>query len=139
MSSAQALPLAVAGIDNVLFVVDDLDRARSFYGDRLGLGEELALPERGIALFTLGGGPGLLLREDPRAIPVLAPRPSPRIWLLVADARAAAVELEARGVPLLARPFELRTGWAVEVADHWGHVIGFVDETGMPGTDAEPL
>jgi hypothetical protein len=60
------------------------------------------------------------------------PRETPRIWVEVPDARAAASALEASGVMLLARPRELQTGWVVEVANVWGNVIGFTDYAKAP-------
>lgn len=33
---------------------------------------------------------------------------------------------------VLADPFQVATGWTVEVADPWGNVIGFTDYTRMP-------
>jgi len=53
------------------------------------------------------------------------PRPSPRVWLEVADARAA-------GVTTLDEPRELRTGWLVEVADPWGNLVGLTDYVNAP-------
>jgi len=49
-----------------------------------------------------------------------------------ADARDAAAELHARGVRLLAEPFEVATGWTVEFTDPWGNVIGLTDYTKAP-------
>ena len=51
----------------------------------------------------------------------------PHLWLEVADARAAAAELAAAGVRLLAPPFRIPTGYTVEVANPWGNVIGLTD------------
>jgi hypothetical protein len=38
----------------------------------------------------------------------------------------------AAGVGLLGEPWELRTGWVVEVADPWGNLIGFTDYLHAP-------
>jgi predicted enzyme related to lactoylglutathione lyase len=116
----------VLGVDNVLLDVGDLEVARGFYGGRLGLGVKFDFPEAGVVGFRLGDEePGLLVRAGD--VPLGPPRPSPRLWLEVADARAAGAALAAAGVTLIAEPTELRTGWLVEVADPWGNVIGLTD------------
>ncbi|MFF6993629.1 VOC family protein [Streptomyces sp. NPDC008313] len=115
------------GFDNVLLPVGDLDAAVAFYG-RAGFPLAFRLDEAGIALLSVGKeSPGLLLRlESEHAV-----RPpewaSPRVWLEVADARAAASALTAAGVRLLDDPFPGATGWTVEFADPWGNVLGFTD------------
>ncbi|HEX2647679.1 MAG TPA: VOC family protein, partial [Candidatus Dormibacteraeota bacterium] len=89
--------MKVLGIDNVLFAVGDLSRALTFYKTALGLQLGFEVPDAGIALFRLGDEePGLLLRvgSASEAQPVV----SPRMWLEVSDARAAADELTSRGV-----------------------------------------
>lgn len=121
----------VLGIDNVLLDVGNLEVARGFYGGRLGLGVKLDFPEAGVVGFRLGDEePGLLVRAGD--VPLGPPRPSPRLWLEVPDARAAGAALAAAGVTLLGAPRELRTGWVVEVADPWGNVIGLTDYRNAP-------
>jgi predicted enzyme related to lactoylglutathione lyase len=121
----------VLGIDNVLFEVGDLEGARRFYGELLGLPEKFAFPRIGLVCFQLGAEePGLLVRAG--AVEPGAPRSSPRLWLEVPNARAAAALLGDAGVPLLEEPRELRTGWVVEVADPWGNVVGLTDYLNDP-------
>ena len=128
----------VLGIDNVLFAVGDLGKARRFYEHDLGFALKFAIEEVGIALFALGKeAPGLLIR-DQHAPEATSPS-GPRVWLEVADARSTAKELERRGVRLLAEPFEVFTGWTVEVADAWGNVIGFTDYVKSPERGRGPL
>jgi predicted enzyme related to lactoylglutathione lyase len=123
--------IGVLGIDNVLFDVGDLDGARRFYGELLGLQEKFAFPQVGLVCFRLGDEePGLLLRAS-GAEPA-PPRPSPRLWLEVPNARAAAAVLGDAGVDLLDEPRELRTGWVVELSDPWGNVIGLTDYLNDP-------
>src|SRR6266545_3391658 len=113
--------IGVLGIDNVLFDVGDLDGARRFYGELLGLQEKFVFPQVGLVCFRLGDEePGLLVRGG-GAEPA-PPRPSPRLWLEVRDA----------GVDLLDEPRELRTGWVVELSDPWGNVIGLTDYLNDP-------
>ena len=125
------MPIEPLAVDNILFAVGDLERALDFYRDRLGLPLRFAVPERGIVGFGLGaGGVGLLLRQQPLA--EAEPRPTPRAWLVVRDARAADAELRAAGVVPLGPPFAVRTGWTVELADPWGNVLGLTDYSRQP-------
>ena len=108
----------VLGVDNVLHAVGDLEEAKAFYGDRLGLPLKFEVPEAEIALYRLGDDEaGLLVRVQDAA--------PPRVWLEVADARSVARELG-----LHAR--EINTGWVVEVEDPWGNVVGLTDYVKRP-------
>src|SRR6266540_2381845 len=100
--------IGVLGIDNVLFDVGDLDGARRFYGELLGLQEKFVFPQVGLVCFRLGDEePGLLVRGG---------------GAVLGDA----------GVDLLDEPRELRTGWVVELSDPWGNVIGLTDYLNDP-------
>jgi predicted enzyme related to lactoylglutathione lyase len=123
--------LDILGVDNVLIAVGDFEVALDFYAGTLGLSLKFQIPALGVACFRLGPEePGLLIRAG--AIHPHAPRETPRIWLEVRDARAAAAELRARGVELLDEPFEVATGWTVEIADQWGNAIGLTDHSKDP-------
>jgi predicted enzyme related to lactoylglutathione lyase len=118
--------LDVLGIDNIMLAVGDLDQARAFYETTLGLPVKFAVPQAGIIGYRLGQEePGLMIRVQP--LPPSPARDTPRIWLEVGDARAAAAALRHHGARLLAEPMEIVTGWAVEVADPWGNVLGLTD------------
>ncbi|MET7357386.1 VOC family protein [Streptomyces sp. NPDC005562] len=123
---------ALLGFDNVLFPVGDLGAAVEFY-ERAGFPVTFRLDEIGLAILKVGEEtPGVLLRVEEGIIPRTAPWPSPRIWLEVRDARAKGRALTAAGVPLLAEPFSVATGWTVEIADPWGNVVGFTDYLKRP-------
>jgi catechol 2,3-dioxygenase-like lactoylglutathione lyase family enzyme len=118
---------AVLGVDNVLFSVGDLTEAVAFYRDALGLPLAFQLDGPGIALFRLGTEtPGLLLRAQPQP----AGGGGGRVWLEVRDARAMAAVLA--GIPGTGTPFQVATGWTVEVTDPWGNTVGFTDYTTVP-------
>ena len=123
--------LEVLGVDNVLLAVGDLETALEFYGRKLGLPLKFQVPGMGIAGFRLGPEePGLFIRAG--NVRPQGPRDSPRLWLEVPDARAAADELLAGGIKPVSDPFEVATGWTVEIADPWGNVIGLTDYTRAP-------
>lgn len=123
--------MRVLGVDNVVVPVGELAGAKEFYSGALGLPVKFEFAEQGIALFDVGGeAPGLLARVDRDAR--RGSSPAMRLWLEVPDAKAAARELAGLGVELLAPPFEVGTGWTVEVADPWGNVIGLTDYLKRP-------
>ncbi|MGW4276900.1 VOC family protein [Streptomyces sp. SID10815] len=126
------------GFDNVLLPVGDLDEAVRFYG-RAGFEVAFRLDEARIALLKVGGEtPGILLRAEEALGRRTPPWPSPRIWLEVPDARAAARELARAGIALLDEPSAVATGWTVEIADPWGNVLGFTDYTKRPELGRRP-
>ncbi|MCU1644161.1 MAG: extradiol dioxygenase [Nocardia sp.] len=108
----------------MLVPVGELGTAKHFYGAKLGLTMKFEVPEHGLALFATGKGeaPGITVRTDLRA--GQGTPPAMRLWLEVPDARAAAEQLAELGVTPLAAPFEVGTGWTVEIADPRGDVIG---------------
>ncbi|MEU9447488.1 VOC family protein [Streptomyces sp. NPDC048277] len=120
------------GFDNVVVPVGDLADAVAFY-ERAGFTVGFRFDEGGIALLRVGGEtPGILLRVEEG----LGYRPavwgSPRVWLEVPDARAAARRLKDAGIAVLDEPFSVATGWTVEIADPWGNVLGFTDYVKRP-------
>jgi predicted enzyme related to lactoylglutathione lyase len=118
--------LEVLGVDNIMLAVGDLEQARAFYESTLGLPVKFAVPQAGVVGYRLGPEePGLMIRVQ--ALPASPPRDTPRVWLEVKDARAAAAALRQRGAHLLGQPMEILTGWAVELADPWGNVLGLTD------------
>ncbi|MEV0176729.1 VOC family protein [Streptomyces sp. NPDC050803] len=126
------------GFDNVLLPVGQLGEALEFYG-RAGFAVGFRLDEAGIALLKVGGEtPGILLRQEEGLGHRPPPWASPRVWLEVPDVRAAARALRGAGVALLDEPFPVATGWAVEVADPWGNVIGFTDYSKRPELGRRP-
>jgi predicted enzyme related to lactoylglutathione lyase len=129
--------ISILGVDNVLFAVGDLATARAFYEDRLGLKVKFAAPEHGIVGYALGiEEPGLVVRQE--VLSDSTPRATPKVWLEVADAIAAAATLAAEGVLPLADPFEIPTGWTVEVADPWGNIVGLTDYAKAPDMARRP-
>ena len=120
--------MKVLGVDNVFVEVGDLDEAVRFYRDGLGLPVGKRFDGMGMALLQVGDetpGLGVGAVQEPRA-------GGQKVWLEVADARAAAQELEADGIHPLAPPFLIPTGWAFEVQDPWGNVIGVTDYSMRP-------
>ena len=84
------------GINVVSIAVPDLERARAFYRDVLGLGAPVYdLPDVGWIEFTTGGGGNLALTTAPTD---WAPSEGTTVVLDTADCGAACEALRARGV-----------------------------------------
>ncbi|GAA2250813.1 glyoxalase [Streptomyces ruber] len=103
----------------------DPERSRAFYGEQLGLPvyrEFGTGPERGTVYFLGGGFLEVSGRADAPASPTL------RLWLQVADVRAAHAELAAAGVevrrPPVREPWGLIEMW---IADPDGTEIVLVE------------
>lgn len=108
----------ILGIDNVLFVVADLDAAVGFY-QACGLKLKFRVDQAGMALLEIGQEtPGLLIRTGDNA-------GGGRLWLEVSDAGETAARLGVAGIGT-AR-IETMTGVTVEASDPSGNVIGFAD------------
>jgi predicted enzyme related to lactoylglutathione lyase len=85
------------GINVISISVTDLDRARDFYRDTLGLGQPLYdLPEAGWIEFSTGGDSGNL--SVTLAPADWQPSFATTVVLNVADCHAVAAELRRRGV-----------------------------------------
>lgn len=76
------------------FAVDDLDEARQFYGETLGLNLEVLDEENGLLTLHLAGGRDTLLYLSPG----MTPASYTMLNFEVDDIDAAVEELSARGV-----------------------------------------
>ena len=86
------------GINVVSITVPDLDGARAFYRDVLGLGAPVYdLPDAGWVEFATGASSGNLALT--RAEPDWQPSTGTTVVLDVDDCHAACAELRRRGVP----------------------------------------
>jgi predicted enzyme related to lactoylglutathione lyase len=116
--------------DNFFLPADDLERARAFYAGTLDLPVKFELTPQEIIAFRVGD-------EEPALF--LGTRwTKPAIWFEVADVRATAAELAARGVTFLSEPFAVRTGLAVEFEDPFGNRLGITDYSAMPQYSRSP-
>ena len=89
-------PVALQSIGQISIIVKDVDRAKAFYRDTLGLAFLFEFP--GMAFFDCGGVRLYLARADKPELGTSI------LYYRVADIRAAAAALEARGVAFLQPP-----------------------------------
>lgn len=111
--------------DNFFLPSDDLDAAKEFYNNRLGLDIKFDFSEKGMVAFKVGGNePAIILRKGENV--------KPAIWLTVDNVQQAYEELKDKGIQFLSEPFEIPTGSSVEFEDPFGNRLGLTDYTRLP-------
>ncbi len=106
--------------DNFLVAATDLDLAKEFYLNKLGLNLKFDFSEKGMIAFNVGNNePAIIVRkqEDIKTA----------IWLTVDDVHTAYHELKQKGIQFLSEPFEIMTGFAVEFTDPFGNKFALTD------------
>jgi catechol 2,3-dioxygenase-like lactoylglutathione lyase family enzyme len=117
--------MVARALHHVSFPVRDLDRARHFYGEVLGL-EEIARPDLGFpGAWYRAGRVEVHLLVTPPGVDVGAPPPvltplAAHTAFAIDDYERALATLEAHGVPVLGAGAEMGQMW---VQDPDGHVI----------------
>jgi predicted enzyme related to lactoylglutathione lyase len=106
--------------DNYFLPAENLDTAREFYKNQLGLDVKFDFSNKGMLAFKVGNNePAIILRSMKNA--------QPAIWFTVDDVRLAYEELKQRGIQFLSEPYEIMTGLAVEFSDPSGNILGLTD------------
>jgi predicted enzyme related to lactoylglutathione lyase len=97
--------LIVERTDFVSVPVTDMERAKRFYGETLGL-PEIEHPEQGFPEYQLGDNVSLYLLEMEKVGSSFTGPHTASIALRVPDVAAAQKELEAKGVEFGGEPFD---------------------------------
>ncbi|WP_293907621.1 MULTISPECIES: VOC family protein [unclassified Sphingobacterium] len=106
--------------DNFFLPAEDLERAKEFYGNQLGLETKFDFSDKGMTAFKIGDNePAIILSTGQHA--------KPAIWFKVADVKTAYEHLKNKGIVFLSEPFEIMTGLAVEFNDPFGNRLGITD------------
>jgi len=115
----------IKNYDNFLLPVSDLEIAKEFYKERLGLTLKFDFSEKGMIAFNVGDNePAIILRSQQHI--------KPSIWLTVDNVQVAYNELKNKGVKFLGEPFEIMTGLVVEFTDPFGNKFALTDYSKMP-------
>ncbi len=109
----------ITGIANIMLGTSDLDRARAFYRDRLGLSVKQEIP----GFVFLETGPTTLCLSTAHAR--LAEQPGPtEIVLSVPHVRDAYAALRENGIEFLREPANVAgASWAAAFRDPDGHLL----------------
>lgn len=111
--------------DNFFLPANDLDAAKEFYKNKLGLSIKFDFADKGMTAFNVGD-------NEPAIIVSTAQEAKPAIWFTVDNVRQTYEELKQKGVAFLSEPFEIRTGLSVEFTDPFGNKLGLTDYSKMP-------
>lgn len=106
--------------DNFFLPVDNLDAAKEFYKNKLGLGIKFDFPDKGMTAFNVEG-------NEPAIIVTNKQNAKPAIWFTVDNVQDAYQELKQKGITFLSEPFEIKTGLCVEFTDPFGNKLGLTD------------
>ena len=112
----------ITNYDNFFLPSDNLDSAKEFYKNKLGLDIKFDFSEIGMIAFKVGDNePAIILRKDENV--------KPAIWFTVDNVEQAYKVLKEKGIQFLSEPFEIPTGISVEFNDPFGNKLGLTDYT----------
>jgi predicted enzyme related to lactoylglutathione lyase len=115
--------IMIKDLDNIFLPVKNLENAKKFYNETLGLNLKFDFPERGMSAFKIGDiEPAIILKDVNKFKTTTA-----AFWLEVEDVKTAYEQLKSKGVKFCSEPFEIKTGFAVEFEDLDGNKIGITD------------
>lgn len=114
---------ALAKVDSIMFRVKDIESAARFYEDAFGLRRVWKDEERGmIGLMLAESDAEVVVHRDPDI-------PSPSFSFLVEDVERFAKDHQRAGHPVIAEPFEVRSGYFAVLGDGDGNEIPIIDLT----------
>lgn len=118
-------PVTLESIGQISIIVKDVDRAKAFYRDTLGLTFLFEFP--GMAFFDCGGVRLYLARADKPGLGTSI------LYYRVGDIRAAAAELEARGVTFTQQPAKVHEDgrhelWLAFLEDSEANTLALMSE-----------
>ncbi|GHH58637.1 VOC family protein [Lentzea cavernae] len=121
--------MTVTGPDFIALQVRDLDRAATFYEERLGLRRAPVSPP-GAVVFATTPVPFAVREPLPGTDLDSVERPGVGValWLHAEDAQALHDSLDAAGVPILASPFDSPFGRTFTFADPEGYAVTVHDK-----------
>lgn len=125
-STADAGSIGIQNIGQIHIAVRDVERAQSFYRDVLGLRFLFAFP--GMAFFDCGGVRLYLAKADKPDFDQTS-----ILYYRVPDIRAAALELEQRGVTFIEPPRRVHQDehhelWLASFHDSEGNTVSLMSE-----------
>jgi predicted enzyme related to lactoylglutathione lyase len=109
--------------DNFFLGVDNLEEAKGYYSEILGLNMKFDFSDKGMIAFRVGEEePAIILKDK-----AMFPNIKPTIWFTAEDVKKEYSKLIKKGVVFLTEPFEIGTGHAVEFDDPFGNRLGITD------------
>lgn len=115
--------------DNFFVPSDNLQNAKAFYGETLGLAVKFDFSDNGMIAFKVGEQEPAIIVQDIAKIP----QAKPAIWFKVVDVHKTYEKLKAQGVTFLSEPYRIPTGLAVQFEDLYGNRLGITDYSNQNG------
>jgi len=109
--------------DNFFLPTNNIDNAKQFYGEVLGLSTKFDFSDAGMIAFKVGDQEPAIIVQDVAKIP----NAKPAIWFTVENVPAVYKELLSKGVVFLSEPYEIPTGLAAQFTDPFGNRLGITD------------
>lgn len=114
---------AMKNYDNFFIPVDDLEKAKTYYQDVLGLRIKFDFSDKGMIAFNVGDEEPALILKDKKKFPNL----KETIWFVVDDVPTEYDLMCKKGVAFISKPFKIGTGMAAEFEDDFGNRFGIAD------------
>ncbi|WP_233573248.1 VOC family protein [Leptotrichia sp. OH3620_COT-345] len=115
--------MKLKGYDNFFLVVDDLEKAKKYYKDILGLEIKFDFSDMGMVAFNIGNEEAAIILKEKNKFPDT----KQTIWFIVDNVSEEYEKMKNKNVKLLTPPFPIRTGNAVEFEDPFGNRFGITD------------
>ena len=109
--------------DNFFLPIDNMEEAKDFYGNTLGLNLKFDFSDKGMSAFNVGSEEPAIILKDKKKFPDA----KPTIWFVVDNVEATYNYLMEKGVKFLSAPFRIHTGNAAEFEDPFGNRLGITD------------
>lgn len=109
--------------DNFFLPANNLESAKDFYKNILGLSVKFDFSERGMVAFKVGKQEPAIIIKDTNKFQKM----KPTIWFVVDNVKEKYEELKGKGIKFLSEPFQIPTGMAVEFEDPFENRLGITD------------
>lgn len=109
--------------DNYFIPVDDLDKAKDYYSNILGLAMKFDFSDKGMVAFNVGSEEPAIILKDKSKFPAM----KPTVWFVVDCVVDEYERLLKKGVKFMGQPFQIGTGNTAEFEDLFGNRFGIAD------------
>lgn len=109
--------------DNYFIPVDNMEEAKNYYENILGLELKFDFSDIGMIAYNIGNEEPAIILKDNNKFKNL----KPTVWFEVDNVIAKYEEMKNLGVKFLSEPFKIKTGNAVEFEDPFGNRFGITD------------
>ena len=109
--------------DNYFLPVDNMEEAKRYYEDILGLEKKFDFSDKGMVAYNVGDEEPAIILKDKNKFKDL----KSTIWFEVENVEVSYKEMKEKGICFLSEPFKIGTGNAVEFEDSYGNRLGITD------------